>query len=476
MRILMGLMALVLMFDASATTNSSARIDGITQFLVDRANETYFYVFEKKMQAHPLFQCYFPETYSYIKEGDLKALIKSRDIWQESMDMDFETLVVRTIAKGIDQSADLHKLAMGVTNEYAELVQFLTIKINGQPQALDFMPLNASVETRNIINGFYDDFNKLRNNMLSLNAELSIYGDVCSSTVPSKEDMVAKLKELDVAFKGLKNWIEHIKAHKSRIGVDKQKIEMECQTHPDLAICEMKDKIVDKLVTRIKQSIEKPVVKGLVYTAAITKYIKNIERRSTYTGRVIEAFKVIKDEKIEANNKLKELKTYLLFIAQVADSETSDQVSNLLREYALPVTSYLAKREPDSNRMMISSYFGYAGGAVTNDNKIDGDNVSGFYVPIGLEYSHGLSKGASISVMLSPVDFAYPVNLKLNGVEEGVELDEIVAPSISLAYGIKDYPVNIGIAFQKGKRFSLQNQEEKRILFFVAFDMPLFSF
>ena len=78
--------------------------------------------------------------------------------------------------------------------------------------------------------------------------------------------------------------------------------------------------------------------------------------------------------------------------------------------------------------------------------------------------------------MLSPVDFAYPVSLKLNGVEEDVELDEIIAPSISLAYGIKDYPVNIGIAFQKGKRFSVQNQEEKRILLFVAFDMPLFSF
>ena len=68
------------------------------------------------------------------------------------------------------------------------------------------------------------------------------------------------------------------------------------------------------------------------------------------------------------------------------------------------------------------------------------------------------------------------LHAEVAGLEEDIELDEIAAPSISLAYGIKDYPVNIGIAFQKGKRYANQNQEEKRVLLFMAFDMPLFAF
>lgn len=218
------------------------------------------------------------------------------------------------------------------------------------------------------------------------------------------------------------------------------------------------------------------MIRAMAYLAALDKYIKNIQKRQSYTGKVVEAFKVIKEEKLEDSEQLLKLKRYALFIAQVADSTSPEQIEGLLKEYTLPVTSFLAKREAGDSMLMVTSYLGYSAGKVMNDDKLVSDNLSGFYVPVGFEYSRGLHHGGSLSVMLSPVDFGYPVSLKLNGMEENIEFDEIAAPSISLAYGIKDYPVNIGIAFQKGKRFALQNQEEKRLLLFIAFDMPLLAF
>ncbi len=461
---------------ASPDENATARINGITQFLVDRANESYFYVFENKMKNNKKFACYFPETYSYVKDGDLKALIKTREIWQETMDNDFAILHARVVAHGIKATVDLNKVAMVATNEYAELLQYLKIKIDNETYALSFIPIDASQNVRNIINGFYDDFNLVRNRLLQFDNDLKDYENVCSYSRPTSEEIQAEIRKIEASNKDLDRWLKHIQKYKSNVRVDIDAIDSDCKSSPNLAACKLRDKLFEELVPEIKQSLETPMARAVVYLAALDKYIKNIQKRQSYTAKVIEAFKVIKEEQLEDAEQLVKLKRYALFIAQIADSTSSEQIEGLLKEYTLPVTSFLAKRQAGENVLMVTSYLGYSAGSVINDDKIASDNLSGFYAPIGLEYSRGLHNGASVSLMLSPVDFGYPVSLKLNGMEENIELDEIVAPSISLAYGIKDYPINIGIAFQKGKRFTLQNQEEKRLLLFIAFDMPLFAF
>ena len=190
----------------------------------------------------------------------------------------------------------------------------------------------------------------------------------------------------------------------------------------------------------------------------------------------MEAFKVIKEEQLEANQKLKKVKHYAMFIAQLADADNADSVEDILKEYTLPVSSFLSKREAGKSSLMISSYFGYAGGRIENEDEVTSSNSSGFYVPVGFEYSYGLSGGSALSFMFSPFDFGYPISLKMNGEEADVKLDDIVAPSVSIAYGISDYPINIGIAYQKGKTTGANIKQEERTLFFIAFDMPLFSF
>ena len=462
--------------NTSQASNSSARIDGITDFLIDRANESYFYIFENKMKNNKEFSCYFPETYSYIKEGNLKALIKTKDIFSETLESDFKLLNVRAVAFGINKSIDFNNIAMSSTDEYAEILRYLKIKIGTEYYLLSNIPLSASKDERAIINGFYTGFNDVRDEMLNFNKKLSEFGNTCSQITPTKEDFITEVKKLEDTYKELDNWLDHIDKYKHIITIDHEAIDNDCNVNPNEKICGVKARIFSEIVPKLKESFKKPIVKAAAGIVVLNKYIKNIKKRTTYTGKAVEAFKVIKENKLESKPALKKLKHYSLFIAQVADSESSDQVEGLLKEYTLPVTSFLSKREPGENTLFISSYFGYAAGAVLNDDDVPSDNATGFYIPVGFEYSKGLQSGSSISIMLSPVDFGYPVSLKMNGEVEDVQFDEIFAPSISFAYGIKDYPVNVGLTFQKGRTFTLQNMEEKRIMLFLAFDMPLFSF
>ena len=133
------------------------------------------------------------------------------------------------------------------------------------------------------------------------------------------------------------------------------------------------------------------------------------------------------------------------------------------------------KRDSGEKTLFMTSYFGYGAGSI-NKNEVTSSNKSGFYVPIGLEYSLGYDKRGAISLMASPFDFGYPVSLKMNGEKQDLELDDIIAPSLSIAYGVPDYPFVVGAAYQIGMTDPVTNEEEKRLLLFVGFDMPLLGF
>lgn len=104
----------------------------------------------------------------------------------------------------------------------------------------------------------------------------------------------------------------------------------------------------------------------------------------------------------------------------------------------------------------------------------DDNNSYGIYAPIGLEYSHTVGNGGSLSYMVAPFDFGYPISLKLNGIESEVEFDEIVAPSAGITYGLPNSPVAIGLMYQKGRTFASSTEQEKRVFVHISFDMPLF--
>ena len=101
MRFVWILVALgLLLSPVTYASTESARIDGVAQFLIDRANDNYLYIFEKKIRESNVFQCYFPETRANLDVGGLKELLYSRGLWEDSIKKDLNVLATRAVAVG----------------------------------------------------------------------------------------------------------------------------------------------------------------------------------------------------------------------------------------------------------------------------------------------------------------------------------------------------------------------------------------
>ncbi len=70
--------------------------------------------------------------------------------------------------------------------------------------------------------------------------------------------------------------------------------------------------------------------------------------------------------------------------------------------------------------------------------------------------------------MFNPVDFGHPVILKLNDIEEDFDLDEIIVPSVTFALELDDYPLTVGVGYQKGRELELSSGTENRVILFFC--------
>jgi hypothetical protein len=198
-----------------------------------------------------------------------------------------------------------------------------------------------------------------------------------------------------------------------------------------------------------------------------------IEEKRSYTDRALAALELLEDSDIFSPASYDRLYRSVMFFVAIADSEDKDTVKATLRAYALDASSFSEKRKPGRG-YFISSYLGVADADAEMRGSALEESGSGLFVPVGVEYNRGFSGGHSWSLMFSPFDMAYPVNLKLNGIEQDVDMDEIVAPSLTIAYGLEDYPLNIGFGYQRGRMLEDVGEAEERFLLFISLDMPLF--
>lgn len=198
-----------------------------------------------------------------------------------------------------------------------------------------------------------------------------------------------------------------------------------------------------------------------------------MEDKQAYSDRALVALELLKDSDLFDSNSLEHLTKSVMFFASIADADNKDSVKAILETYVMPPVSFAEKRKAGSG-VFVSSYFGVVAARTNVHHSTEEASRGGLFVPIGIEYNYGNHNENSWSVMLSPVDLAYPVNLKLNGIEQDVELKEIMAPSVVLTYGVKGYPLNVGVGYQWGRKLVDVNRTETRYLLFVSFDIPLF--
>ena len=192
----------------------------------------------------------------------------------------------------------------------------------------------------------------------------------------------------------------------------------------------------------------------------------------SYTDRALVSLELLEDSRDFDTSKFGRLRNSVMFFASIADASDKEGVKAILTAYTLPPVSYAEKRKQGAG-FFVSAYLGMAAADFDERDSTEEASGSGLFAPVGLEWNYGTDDGGSWSIMLSPIDMGYPVNLKLNGIEEDVELDELVAPSITFAYGFADYPINLGIGYQRGRTLEDVEKAEEGVLVFLSFDMPL---
>lgn len=460
---------------AYADEKDDARIQAVAEFLVERAEANLMYSFENRLKKDEELKCYFPETYAHIMQGNLRVLISARDEWQRVLKRDIDSLIVGAVAHKLAESIELSRANVEAIDAYLQVAQVLDIEYQGKPYRIDFIDLKDrnNGELVSLINGFYDDFNNLNKQLQSFNSLLIQYAsnDPCAVPHISSGKFRQHIDNISYAFTQLSGLIEHIEKHGARLQVNQSRLNNMCSNNPDLEICHLKERLLEQWLPLAKRKLDTPLGKVTAAVMAITAYLKETEGQD-YTFRALRAMELLKDSGMD-EQKLAQLKNNVLFFARLADAKDKADAKVVLQEYTLPPVSFMIKRQPPgSAHWLISSYFGYSGGQ-TLDGRNKDVTYNGMFVPVGLEYSYALSSGASMSAMLAPFDFGYPVSLQLNGSDLGVGADQIVAPSLSLSYGFADYPLVLGLSLQQGRDIGNGDTREKRAMLFLAFDMPL---
>ena len=196
---------------------------------------------------------------------------------------------------------------------------------------------------------------------------------------------------------------------------------------------------------------------------------KNLQ---SFTDRALVSLELLEDSSAFSASSYARLRNSVMFFASIADANDKDGVKAILTAYTLPAVSFAEKRKYGAG-VFFSAYLGLAGSDFDDQDSDEEASGSGLFAPVGLEWNYGMEDGGSWSVMLSPIDMGYPINLKLHGIEDEVEFDELVAPSITFAYGFADYPINVGLGYQRGRTLDDVDEAEEGYLLFLSFDMPL---
>ncbi|MCK9418239.1 MAG: hypothetical protein M0R70_02535 [Nitrospirae bacterium] len=474
---LIGVLILVSVSHAGANEESD-RINGVADFLLDRGRENYLYLFEQSIKDNKAVKCYFPTIYSNLEQGDLRLLLKSRKTWKNSVDVDLKNLMVRVAAKELSKAVDFKRTAMDVTERYLEFAQYISVMYEGIPHPLTVSsPVKPPQDLQDLMYGFYAGVLDMRDSFLKIDAKLKNIDQLCETPEITIDDIPSIEKDIKDSIDKLNLWKKHFEANKGKLVVDVKKLKDDCQTDPSQRICKYKaDALLGEWSKLATEAMNEGSGKIIATFDNLEIYYKQIMAADTNTAKAIIATNFLEKSKSIADKKASEtFKEHVLFFAELSDAESSGQAKEVLNAYMLPPVSFAVKREKYRNHILISSYLGYLFGEVRNSQDFGDKDKHGIYAPIGLEYSHGFGCGSSMSFMIAPFDFGNPINLKLNGINKNVDLNEIVAPSFLVSYDVAKYPLSIGVAYQKGRKSETTSATEERLFLFVGFDMPLFT-
>ena len=450
-------------------------VKGATDFLLDRANDNYIYIFQKKLEANPFLQKYLPATVRLVKAGDIQSLISNKQLWRQALERDLV--------------GDGDKLFTRVLGEWTQNVNKVCAVAPGKVLSDADTKLvdacNAALaQVGEVVNAWMKYYSEELCKAISAKVEL----DRCMAAVVQMEKTVEDTKQSIADAKKLSPQADGKSAASGASAAPKPSVP------PDRALVYMFSPGAAPALndlTRDLSQVDPAVCRRL-------KAEQKADKKTNYTACVIEILAILQalsqadyvvncylygilcsnrgaGANLQEDGDFANFRRYALFFAQLADAaDTNDraQVNALLKSVTIPPVSFGIKREPHATKVLITAYLGGAG---TRETGNEHTRAGGILAPVGVEISQATDGGNSFSLLLSPLDFGYPLTLKMKDTETTVKGSDVVVPAAYVLYGLKNYPLAAGVGYSRGRGVDNPDQRVGRIIILFAFDMPLFK-
>lgn len=441
-----------------------ALIDGVTNFLADRAQANAAYIFTSKLSDNRALQCYLPNTYETIQNTNLILLLKtSSHIWRDRIEEDIKFATILSLLIK-DTGYDVTK------------------KLKADELAILFANFLKKTNQQERIENIKYDIDKITAQIEEVKSRLNKIASLSKGTHELPTCLFGG-RDINAAVNNLEQYEAILKSLKNNLTAGTE------PANPSTGTTEVFNALTSLYtsISNISDSKTKKS-KNTSYSTAAVDLINLMEvicDTKNSRNAICDATRFQDNNSNEyesGNDKLNKVKTYLLFFASLADAETSDQVTVVLQNFMLPPVSFGEIRE--KNHWAIAAY---VGGAIARTNNGDYSRP-GLFAPVGIQGSFACSDrkvtlfdnkswcphGGSMALMLSPFDFAYPLNLKFKGANNTATWNDVINPSISVVYGFANEPINLGIAWQRVNQGLNNPNSSTRILVFIALDMPLY--
>ena len=438
-------------------------VEGASEFLIERANDNFIYIFEQKIKDNQIIKIYLPRTYSVISSASIQTLLTNGRVWRESVTTDIDTLYSQvwvTLGRGV---SIFPENMLDALEQYLPSLQEAKLEYQGKTYSLNVInpddPENVRIIVNNITNTYYHILNLLQ----EIKTQLSVKPGTLIENLTllrSKEVKLPVLANIYTVLGLIKNYNNLLNAENYSIsGIESLLLQVE-EIKPFLD--EASDVITSaQILANTSYSFSYRIINSFL----IVDYL--IKRSEKLTGNSF----ISPDD---YDNYFDKFKQYSLFFAQLSDAASVDQVKNILKAATVPSVSFGLKRNESELHFAISSYLGLNIGTESINGFKQSSFFGGLSTPIGLEFSYGLCNKNSLGVLFSILDFGQPINSKLYNSDIKYQLQDLIQPGVYLIYGIKDLPLAISFGYYNGKGYKINSSKVNHFSISFAFDMPLF--
>jgi hypothetical protein len=420
-----GLLAVSMFVFNSFAIDEKAIVDGASQFIIERAQQNYLFIYEKEIKNDSLFKCYFPKTVKALSDLDLAMLLTNQKYIKENILTDIENIGYLAIKPSLDS---------------------MSSKI--------IIPLKTVTDS---LAKYDTSFDKaLLKDIRKTQRELKIKSSV-------------KYQDLSTIWAGAKNIVDILD---SSSAIDAISHSYEQLEHDSL------------IKPRLREFGTVKFIGDFYYFRQIAHSLFDkieviCDTNISFTSRVVTALDVIyeveilrQNEEKKIDNKFKErfykCKKFCLFFSQICDAKSPEAVKQILSMVSLPPVSFELKRQDSTFGVYINSYLGVCGGYEFGSKQ----TYYGIFAPIGIEFSFGHSCGWSTGILIPMIDLGKAINAQIYK-DKTPQIAEIIAPGIGLAFGTPSIPLSLNLFYSYGMSITNSSPGESHVGASFAFDMPL---